>query len=103
MSGGQYEQQLNFAINTIKTIVKHIIFSEKGKILQLYNKWWKQIGTTNCETIDQTNDRNSMNFSNVFGIFTVLIVGVFLSSTATIIEVFWNRKTKNTTKKTQKL
>jgi ionotropic glutamate receptor len=66
---------------------------ENGKILQLYNKWWKQIGAINCEEIMKPSDKgSSMDFSNVVGIFAILASGLLMSSVVTVIEVVWKRQ-----------
>lgn len=73
-----------------------ILFRNIGKILQLYNKWWKQIGAINCEEVEKSsNDKgSSMDFENVFGIFIVLGVGLLIAALITVIEILWNKRIK---------
>lgn len=67
-----------------------LMLQEKGKIHQLYNKWWKQAGFKNCEDSGKSSDKgSSLSFSNVAGVFAVLLAGVTISCFITALEFLW--------------
>lgn len=68
-----------------------LLLQEKGKIQQMYDKWWKQIGAVNCET-KKNEQGDAMTFSNVGGIFVVLVFGMCISCIVAIIEYIWKTK-----------
>jgi ionotropic kainate glutamate receptor 2 len=71
---------------------------ENGKIQQFYDKWWKQIDAINCEAAEKGSNAegNSLDFENVFGIFIVLGVSLFIAALITLIEILWSRKIRIT-------
>ena len=70
-----------------------LLLQEKGKIIQLYDKWWKQIGGANCENSKKSDQESTaMTFSNVGGIFFVLLIGIVISCFFSVIEYIWTIK-----------
>ena len=70
-----------------------LLLQEKGKIYQLYDKWWKQIGGANCENAKKSDqDGAAMTFSNVRGIFLVLFIGILISCFVSVVEYIWTIK-----------
>lgn len=61
-------------------ISEAILKLQEDQILQmLYNKWWKQKGTKNCEADNTKNkDANALAIANVGGVFVVLVAGLLL-------------------------
>ena len=76
-----------------------IYLQESGQIPQYYEKWWKQIDATNCESSTKRDgeETEAMNFSSVSGIFLVLGIGLIIACLIAFVEYNWKvkRKPKN--------
>ncbi|XP_052133234.1 glutamate receptor ionotropic, kainate 2-like [Frankliniella occidentalis] len=60
---------------------------EKGEIQMLYDKWWKNMGST-CERAEKgkENKANSLGVANIGGVFVVLLCGLAVAMTVAIFE-----------------
>ncbi|KAK3923821.1 Glutamate receptor ionotropic, kainate 1 [Frankliniella fusca] len=60
---------------------------EKGEIQMLYDKWWKNTGST-CERTEKgkENKANSLGVANIGGVFVVLLCGLAVAMTMAIFE-----------------
>ncbi len=73
-------------------ISEAILKLQEDQILQmLYNKWWKQKGTKNCEGESEKNkkDANALAIANVGGVFVVLVAGLVLGIIVAFLEFIW--------------
>lgn len=66
-----------------------IMLQEKGVIHKIYEKWWKLIGSLNCNQAKSESDASPMKFENIRGIFYVLGVGLIISCFVFVVENLW--------------
>ena len=76
--------------DAISMAILHL--QEKGRIQELYNKWWKNTGTCNHDDKKGDSKANSLGVANVGGIFVVLFVGLTMAVITAIIEFMWNSR-----------
>ncbi|XP_042204499.1 glutamate receptor ionotropic, kainate 2-like isoform X1 [Homarus americanus] len=66
---------------------------EKGVIQVLYNRWWKNTGTTcNREDSNKESKASALGVDNIGGVFVVLLCGLAFAVLIAILEFCWNAK-----------
>ena len=79
-SGSPYRDLISVAILKL----------QEDQILQmLYNKWWKQKGTQNCEGDEGKKDASALAIANVGGVFVVLVAGLLLGLIVAFLEFIY--------------
>ena len=78
-----------FSVSPYRDLISIAILKlQEDQILQmLYNKWWKQKGSGNCDDEDKNKkDANALAIANVGGVFVVLVAGLVLSLIVAVLE-----------------